>query len=329
MKTHIKTTLIALFSLLVTQVFAQEDYVKKYERNFNITETSNFKLSNKYGKVHIETNNSNKLEIKVEIIVNAKNKDKAEDIFDNIEINFEKDGNEISAITEIDGSIKNTEINYFVKMPETLKIDLSNKYGYIFIDKLKSQSKINCKYGDLHINELLTSKLENKATIDLKYSKGLIKKCDYTIINVKYSDLIIDESRVVEIISGYSNIKLKKAYIIDAISKYDPDYTINEVGKLVLKGKYSSYNINNLQNSLKAVVKYSNIEMENVKKDFEQIIVVSEYGNTEIKLEKEVSYTIKAKVKYGSISSKGKIYKKENYNFCKIRKYRCWILIQK
>ncbi len=306
MKTFIKYTLVIVLSFLITASFSQNKFEKKYDKTFSVNEKSLFKLTNKYGKVHVETNNSSKVEIHVVIEVDAKSKAKADEVFENIKIEFDESGNVISATTTIDGSIKNTEINYFVKMPETLQIELSNKYGHIFIDKLKSQSTIMCKYGDLQINELLTSDLKKKANIDLKYSEGTIEKCDYLDIDVKYSELKIGDSRAVDIESGYSDIQFDKAYVIKAVSKYDPDYTINEVTKFVVDGKYSGYEIETLHSLLKASIKYSNIEIENVKKGFESIFVITKYGNTEIKLAEDASYKLNAKAEYGSISSKGK-----------------------
>jgi len=312
MKTYIKYTGVIVLSFLITTLFSQNKFEKRYEKTFLVNNETLFKLSNKYGKVHIETNNSDKVEINVVIEVETRNKEKAEGIFKNIKINFDEKTEPgkrklISAITEIDGSIKNTEINYFVKMPETLKIELSNKYGYIFIDKLKTASKISCKYGNLQINELLTSDLSDKAVVNLKYSNGTIEKCDYLNVDVKYSELNIIESRAVDIVSGYSDIEFNKAYIIKAVSKYDPDYTVNEVTKFIVEGKYSGFDIGILHSLLKASIKYSNIEIDEVKAGFESIFIITKYGNIEIEVDEDVSYKLNAKAEYGSISSKGKI----------------------
>ncbi len=307
MKTNIiKLTLAILISFAQFNSFSQE-FVKKYEKTFSINEKSQFKLFNKYGKVKIETNNSSKLEIKVTIETKAKNQTKADEIFKNININFEENGNFISAITEIEGNIKNTEINYEVKMPETLLIELSNKYGYIFIDKLKSASKISCAYGNLQINELLTSDANKKAQVQIKYSNGTIEKCDYLNLNVKYSELEINESRYIDLTSGYCKLDFNNAYIIKAISKYDSRFKIKSITKLNLEGKYSKYKISNLENYLNADIKYSNIEIENLQKDFEEVFINTKYGNVEIEVEENASYKLNAKAEYGSLSAKTKI----------------------
>lgn len=314
MKTNIiKLTLAIIISIAPFTSFSQE-FVKNYEKTFSVNKNTKFKLSNKYGRVQIETNNSSKVEIKVTIETRTKNQKKADDIFDNISINFEENGNFISAITEIDGNIKNTEINYDVKMPETLFIELSNKYGHIFIDKLKSNSKISLGYGTLQINELLTSNADEKAILQIKYSNGTIEKCDYLDLDIKYSELDINESRYIDMTSGYCNLEFNNAYIIKAISKYDSRFRIKNITKFDLEGKYSKYRIDKLNNTLKANIKYSNIEIEHLDKDFENIFVNNKYGNVEIEVDKNASYKLNAKAEYGSISAKSKVYNTDDSN---------------
>ncbi len=315
MKTNIiKYTLLLLMSFVISITYSQDNFSKKYEKTFTVNENSLFKLSNKYGEVHIETNTSDKVEIIVSVDVEAKSKEKADEMFKKVNIKFDESGNTISATTEIDGSIKETSINYKVKMPETLQIELFNKYGFTFIDKLKSNSIIIVKYGKLQINELLTSELENKAVVQIKYSEGTIDKCDYLDLDVKYSEMEVNESRVVNLNSGYSKMNFDKAYILKAISKYDPGFTVNEATKLVLEGKYSAYDIGKLHSSLKGVIKYSNLRVETLMTGFENVFVSSKYGNVKIYTDEDASYKLNAKTEYGSITCKGKVIETDHGN---------------
>jgi hypothetical protein len=312
MKTNIlKTVITVIFSFWIITVFGQEKFTKNYKKSFSVNENTIFILSNKYGKVHVETNQSDKVEIKVSIIADVKSEEKANEIFKNIKINFSETANTISAVTEIEGSIKNTNINYFVTMPETLNSKLSNKYGYMFIDKLKSSSEINCKYGTLQINELLTLNKEKPALIDLKYSEGNIELSDFLTVDVKYSELDIKESAELSIVSGYSKLNLTKAGLIKAVSKYDPHYIVKDVSLMFIEGKYSKYEIENLKKTLKAKISYSNIELSNIEKNFDNVFIISKYGNIELSPDKEASYKLSAKVEYGNILCNCKVFQKD------------------
>lgn len=309
MKTKILRNLFVIaLSLVYTLSFSQENFTKNYEKSYKLNENSFFKISNKYGKVHIENTTSDKLEILVTISVETKNKDKADNVFDKIKINFNQSGDVISAETEIvkDIKVKKFSIDYNIKMPEDLKIDLTNKYGSIFINKLKSKSTINCKYGHLKINELITSELKNLATVNIKYSNGTISKCDYLKLDVKYSEMEINESRAVYINSGYSQLEFNKAYVLKVVSKYDPSFEIGEVTKLELEGKYSGYEIGKLNNALKADISYSNLELDHLNNSFENVNIIAKYGNVEIDVDEDASYKFSGDAEYGSISSKVK-----------------------
>jgi hypothetical protein len=307
MKTRIIRNLFVIaLTLMYTVTFAQDEFTKTYEESFDVNKNTFFKISNKYGKVHIENINSDKVEIVVTLTVQNKSKAKADDFFEKIDINLNKSGNTITAETEIKSDLKAKKfsIDYFIKMPAYLKIDLTNKYGEIFINKLNSKSTINCKYGHLQINELVTSSLENLASVNVKYSKGSINTCDYMNLDVKYSEFEVNKSRAVYVNSGYSQLEFDKAYILKIVSKYDPNFEIGEATKIELEGKYSGYEIGNLANSIKGTIAYSNIEIDNVKKGFENIDLDSKYGNVEIDVEDEASYKLKAESEYGNISSK-------------------------
>ncbi len=306
MKTYsLKISAIIFLSIIVTNVFSQTEFTKNFEKKYSVNENTLFKITNKYGNVNIENTNSNTLEIFVTVSIKTKNKEKADDFFKKITVNFDQSGDVISAETEIKESLKakNFSIDYHIIMPEKLKIELYNKYGDIFINKLKSNSVVLCKYGNLKINELLTGELSKSAIINLKYSNGNISKCDYVKADIKYSEITIDESRVLNLTSGYSKIRLGKSYIIQGTSKYDPIYSVDEVTKFVTEGKYSDYKIGRLENTLKAKISYSNFKINNTSDNFSDIYIVGSYGNIKINVNKNASYKFNAKTEYGDISS--------------------------
>ncbi|RLD68955.1 MAG: hypothetical protein DRI95_01605, partial [Bacteroidetes bacterium] len=105
--------------LLVAQNGYADDFTKNYHQEYKVTKSTIIKLSNRYGNMHVENWDKNVVDIKVVVTIKTSSKSKADNTFDKIKIKFNKDGDMISAITEIKESIRNTSfsIDYTVKMP--------------------------------------------------------------------------------------------------------------------------------------------------------------------------------------------------------------------
>lgn len=299
----IKTLFVLILIVSVSKINAQDTLTKKYNKSFEIKEKTVLKIVNKYGKVHIENHDKATAEIEVTVTVQDKKKEKNEKAIEDIKIKFEKSGNLASAITDFKSSIKckKFKIDYVVKMPATLELDLTSSYGHIFIDKLKSESSITISYGTFTINELTTGNKENKTLLQIKYSKGDISKSDFIKMNIKYSKIEIYENKYLAINSKYSNIKLKKAGFINGNSKYDPVFKVDEVEQISLVGAYSGYNIKKLNDKLTGDLKYSSIEIKEIKEGFSKIKIEAKYGNININAGEKTSYTLNANAEYGSL----------------------------
>lgn len=309
-----KTLLMLLLTLtLGFSSYAQKSFTKEYNKTFDASKISKLIIENQYGDVDIKNRNSNAIEIKV-IIVAETNEKKAKAAFEKIKIKFDKNGSTASAITSFESAIKNTnfKINYSVTMPENIKLDLKNKYGSIFINKLTSASKIYCKYGKYKINEISTERNETN-TIFIKYSSGNIDKCGNADIEIKYSDLELRKGKDILIKSGYSKIDLGVVSTIKGTSKYDKIFYIDRASIVDIEGKYSKYKINTLEDALTATVKYSNITISNVLKNFSKIDIETKYGNTKIIVDKSASYKLEGEVKYGNLKYPGKTKSLDSY----------------
>ncbi len=304
MKKMILSTGLLIF--VTTAAFAQEHLQKTYpQKSFAVNAKTVFKIKNIYGKVHIENTDDNSLIINT--VVNFKNRSrkKSETLFKSVKILVEQKGNIITAETQITKNLDKTNpsIDYHIRMPKSLRIELENKYGDIFIDKLHSASFICCKYGNLQINEWLTEDIEKPAKLTLKYSKGTLDKSDYLDAKIKYSDLNLNTSKVVYLESSYSKIRCKEVHTLKSLSKYDSVFKIKTARKINLEGMYGTFDIRNLDVGIKADIKYSSLDIENTAKDFQSIDVQGKYSDIYIEPSSESSFWQEIeKSNYGSQS---------------------------
>ena len=105
--THIKFNLILILTLFISfNTVAKEPFERKIHKEFIVNSNSKLVIENKFGSLNIMDWDKNKVSIDVAITVIAKNRDKAESIFNMIKVTLEEKGDIISAITKIDGAIK-------------------------------------------------------------------------------------------------------------------------------------------------------------------------------------------------------------------------------
>jgi len=295
--------LAIVLSLITYNVNAsKEEFVKKISKEYTVNKDALLSVSNKYGDVNCLNWEKNVIAIDVKITVVANNKEKADDIFDRININISGSKNKVEAITEIkklSGACDNGkfQIDYDIKMPKTINLDIQNKYGCMFIEEVTGKTDITIKYGDLQVEKLLN---ENNNII-VKYSKASFDFLEAGKLEIKYSDLEIDKSNKLNIETRFSDIKVDNTGYILFDSGYD-DVEIDEVSEIYNESKFSSFEINRLLKNLDFNIEYGGCTVDNVLAGFSEIKIISKYANFELEIDSEASYYLNADVKYGSLN---------------------------
>lgn len=302
-KINLLKTNLTILILFFTFVSIAQPYTKELLQEYSIDESKYFQIVNKFGEVHIENWEQNKLSINVTITVDSKSEEKANDFFEKVEITFTEMDTLISAITELKSSINNIDfsIDYEIFMPNYLRIDLTNSYGDVYIQELNGKSLMNIKYGTLHAEKLLFGETKPRSVLILSYSEGYIEECDWLKLKINFSEIKINKSEALIIKSKYSEIDIEETNSIVAESMYDQSFDIEAIENFVCTGEYSSYNIEKLSKLIKVDLKYSDLEVEKVEKNFTSLDITLKYANAEITIENSASYQLLAESEYGNI----------------------------
>jgi len=307
--------LVLVFLLKISSLSAQ--FTKQYSQEYGVNSSKYLQIYNEYGAVNIENWEQDKVSIVVTITTDCKTQEKADKVFEKIEIDFAEKDTLISAITNIEsgiGSVKYS-IDYKIMMPAYLRIGLENSYGDVYIQSLTGKSLIEVKYGSLKAEKLIFGESKPRTVVLLSYSKATIDECDWLKMSVNFSDLKITKANSLIIKSKYSNIEIEKAVSVVADSKYDEPFEINTLDNFVCTGEYSNFDIKQISNKLECDLKYSGLEVDNVLKDFSTIKLTLKYGNVEIGIAENSSYTLDANAQYGNIEYS------ENKNITKTSDY--------
>jgi hypothetical protein len=185
-------------------------------------------------------------------------------------------------------------------MPKTMPLNLSNKYGSVFINELSSTSTIDVKYGKLTANKILHDSEQPLTKVVLGYSNATIQECKWVKLDIKYSKIQIAQSKALIVQSKYSKIYVDNGSSLICESKYDT-YELGKLNNLVASAGYTHFKIIELSNKLQIESKYSDVEIENVPAGFEHIKIENGYGSFKIGIAQDASYRIDGNARYCKI----------------------------
>lgn len=296
---------------LIPSIFAQEKVAKEIHETYPVDNNTLLSITNKYGNIDIRNWDRQSIDVVVQIVLKGITGKQSEDILNSISINYSAQGSKIIFETVIDDNLNNSifkinngskkfEINYIVNMPHTVPVDLHNKYGNIFIDKLSAPSTIEVKYGNLKANDIKSESKEPLTQVILGYSEGNIELCSWLKIITKYSKVHIEESKALIFVSKYSKIFVERGSSIVTESKYD-EYNVGTIANFVTESSYSNFTFKSIGKKLQTETSYSDVKVGFVPAGFELIKVSNKYGSYKIGIEENASYKIKGYCKYGDI----------------------------
>ncbi|MCK4664283.1 MAG: hypothetical protein KAT68_15550 [Bacteroidales bacterium] len=294
--------------LLLTQSFgflyASNEFTKKFHEEFQVDKSTILEIQNKFGDVNVNNWDKDLVSINITITVKESREEKAEKIFEKIKITLEKDNNTVKAITEIIDKIKNTKfsIDYEIHTPAYIKLNLTNKFGNVFINEITGKSNIIIKYGNLEANKIMGDNSKPLSTLTLGYcGKANINEYNWGKLFIKYSKINIEKSQALIVISKYSKVGVENVSSIISEAGYDT-YRIGKIQNFVTVGKYTEFNIETLTNKLDAEIKYGNCKITEVPVDFKSIKIVAKYAAINIGINPGASYQLDADIEYANIN---------------------------
>jgi hypothetical protein len=324
---------LTLFIAMSISIMAQatsigkQDFSKDIHKEFSVDSDATIDLMNKYGNVNIETTSGSQVVIDVRILVEASNQDKANDIFDRINIDFSNSSQYVKAETNIstkntgwfkrwwNGGSKNSfKIHYVVKMPESCELKLSNKYGDSFVGDLGNRATVVIKYGAIemkNVDGLLNLEVKyGKGSIGmakdvdliLGYSKFNMESTDDLDLSLSYSTLNLSQAATVDAEMKYSNLRIENADLISMDSKYD-DIEIENTDEVQLDSKYTSVDIQNLHGKGSFDMGYGGLKVRNLVSSFQSMNIETNYTGVKIYIDDRTEFVLDAVTEYASVKA--------------------------
>ena len=284
---------------------------KKINREFNVNADALLKVKNSYGNLYITSWNENRVVIEVHIKTNGNNEEKVQKRLDDIDVTFEADPGMVYAKTIFEkkkwgwnwgrSNNVNMKINYTIKVPVTNRVDLSNDYGGINLDKIEGDAKISCDYGRLNIGELLSN--NNILSFDYTSSSSIeyIKSGE---IRADYSGFEVEKAGNLVLNADYTTSKIKN---VDALT-YNCDYGSVAIGNAKnIKGSssYLTVKLGKINGNVDLRSDYGSIRIAELSQSAGNVNIRSDYTGIKIGYNQDYNFDFIIKLEYAGLKSEG------------------------
>lgn len=305
-----------LFFLMIlsgTLSAAREEYVKEYHHEFSTKGATLLNVINRYGRVTITTEPGiSNITVDVEVRLDARNESKAQSKLESIQIDFGKTGNELYAKTDIgDGYFNQLEINYQVKMPRELALEIENKFGDVVLNELNAPLNLKVAYGNVKIGKLPHT--ENK--LKISYGKLILSESNYLDLTLRYGEFSINKIKWLKLDSQYSEIEIKRVGLMELESAYD-EVEIEAVAELKTEMRFTEVAINTLTQKMTTNTQYGELEIDFIAKTLEEIKIDGAFTDVSLAFESGSNIKLETSLSYADIdlpSAANVLYEKESF----------------
>lgn len=277
-----------------------EERSKKINRSFAVKKATNLEVSNRYGKVHVNVWDEPTCKVDVEVIVEGRSAERADELLDEIDVLFEEGDSFIEMRTRFgDLNTRKSEsfqVNYTLYLPAANPLSVSNQFGDIYLESRSGGTEVELKYGNLKAGDI-----SGFLDLVLEFGGGAIDNIQDGELEVKYSDFKIESARNLEFEQQFSDIRLGLVKELDMESKYG-DVELGRVQWATIDAQFSGLAIDRLDDYLKLSASYvSGFKLKSVNKDFTEIDISGKFSDYTIDLPQGVSADLEARFSFSDM----------------------------
>jgi hypothetical protein len=301
-----KSLTILLFALYIYnpgqgQTFNEQ---RSFNKTLPVNKDMSLEVNNKYGTIHITPWNKDSVSVRVEVEANSSKLDRLHKVFDGININITGSSFVVRAESQFNQNIdilfesfkgmtsklipyeSRLQINYFINAPEYLDMQITNKYGDVYMENNTGKFSLSLSNGNFKANSLNESN-----QIELIFCDATINRIRKGYINSSFSDVEIGESQDIKINSISSRFDLKEAGKLDVESRRDKFY-IGTVAEVRGNSYFTDYRISELEKVIDLVAKYGSLNADNIHKSLDFININSSYSDISLTFDPSTSYNL-------------------------------------
>lgn len=283
---------------------------KTIKKEYTVNSNALLKVNNSYGNVSVITYPGTQVNIEVRIKINGNDLEKVEKRLSEIDVEFYASSDQVSAKTIFNknktknwwnwgssNSNVNMEINYVIKLPITNRVDLSNNYGSINLDKLEGKAVIKCDYGKITTKELMAD--HNYIAFDYT-NNSYFEYIKSGKIVADYSSYTVAKTKSLEIEADYTKSSVEIAENV----AYNCDYGSVNIGKannVTGNGDYLTLRIGDVYKNVNIKADYGSVKIDNMTSNAGNIFIESDYTGITIGYAPSYHFNFDINLEYASL----------------------------
>lgn len=290
-------------------VHAQFTETREFVKKFKIQAETRIDITNKYGKIELNTWKKDSVVIRFKMEINEKKPDKLAKTLDNLDFDITNSQHYLIVKTQVDknrsqieselvkfketilqtnGSIR---IDLMVWLPENRELRLENKFGDIIMGDYQGETELILSNGKLKCGDLT-----KKSVLNLSFADATINNIPNARISCNYSDIQLRNSGTIRLESKSSNLEILNSEDLNIDSRRDK-YRIRMAEKIDATGNFSHFTVSELKNRATMRLSYGSLDFEKVQASFSTIYIDSKsadlnlYFNPEAKFNFQITET--------------------------------------
>jgi len=277
------------------------DDSKVINKSFAVEENVEVEISNKYGDVVITTGTSDSVVVRIEIKAFSEKLDRVDELMQMVDVNFSSGTDYVDVYTEwgkntstikkgmadiarILGGNSRIEINYFVQIPPSAKLEISNKFGNISVPSLTEDLRVDLSHGNFR-----AKKLSSLKKLNMSYGKANIKEIKKGNLDLKFTDLKLDKAGKINVSASSGEVEIEEVSQLNLTVKHG-SAELEEVDVLSITSTLSEIDIEKLNVSLSGSMKYGEFTIDEVGTDFTSIDVASTLASIDLGFNSQIAF---------------------------------------
>jgi cellobiose-specific phosphotransferase system component IIB len=287
----------AIFFLPLLTLNAQDFTKTYYNEKYDVDQGASLVIQDKFGDIHCQAWDESSVSVKVTVKVDASSQEKADRVFDKIDITLTGSRTKVEGKTSV-GNISNANysIDYEIHMPRWINIDLDNQFGNIYLDETDGTAKIELQYGDMEANSFNGTKTD----LTIKFSNvetGYIKDGN---VNIEYSELDSKGADNMKLYSRFSELTIEKIGMLNLDSQYDEIKT-GSAGQIISVSRFSGLKFDKINGDFDFDIEYGDLEAKHISASFKVGKVRNSFAGADLGFDPKASMTINAEMEFGEL----------------------------